>query len=475
MKDFHSTLLKPMPGTARPNRRRIPGRILLISILGLLVVAPWLIIATRLLPPDGTGYVFYWVHDHIYLPVKGYAFTLFYPYSISWWGMAATVFIAWLAGYLLMVSFIKNPHVSLLRGVVRRDAGHRFLIKTAGWLKRRRLEPVMLREVTDLERTHALNRLVSAPLWGDKKVESMVRRLVRLTEMHITLITSPPAGQDAYFQAVLVWHQTFLQVFARSRGEPGAGDIGSSLLQLSRLLKQLVLPLFDHNEPGRLKEAMEQPAGFDISSTAVDLLTLGALYDTGLAEELWGIPGSAAESGEVTTRAAAQRLAASVAQRQTIINGVRALLEKPNPRPELLESYLPLVEEEDEKAEEKRKSILSASSALSLSTALSLAVLMDNVSLGLAYMESQETLEFVLNGLMSGDPRIDVTEPLVQPPEPGHYRLCARMAEKEIDLLEANWQQPLTDPDSPIKKQDIELARSRVRILDNSAGPADLF
>lgn len=471
MRDFHSVLLKPMPGTAKPNLSRIPVRILLITILGLLVAVPWIIIAARLLPPDGAGYVFYWVHDHIYLPVRGYTFTLFYPYSISWWGMAATVFIAWLVGYLLLVSFIKNPHVSLLRSVVRRDSGHRFLIKTAGWLKRRRLEPVMLREVTALERIQSLNRLVSAPFPGDTNVELLVRRLVRLTGMHINLITSPPASMEARLQAVWLWHQAFLHVLVRFHLQPGNKDIQSSLQQISGLVTQVVKPLFDYNEPGLLKEVEEHSAGFDIASMCIDLLTLGAIHTPGLAEKLWGIPESTASSAAVARRAAARRLAASVAQRQSIINEVRALLEKGNPGSDHLEQFIPSADEEDEDAEAERKTILSATSRMGLSTALALAVLMDDVSMGLAYMDSVETLDFAFNGLMPGNPAISAVEPLIQPPEPGHYRLCARLAELEIDTLVEQWQQPLTDPDSPIKTEDIDLARSRVRMLDQAAGP----
>jgi hypothetical protein len=461
MKNFYSSLLKSMPPASKPRRSRTPLRVALLIILGFFVALPIFIIVTRALPKEGIGQVFYWIHDHIFLPIKGYTYTLFYPYSISWWGMFLTVLVVWVTAYLLMTSFTRDPHIYVLRRVVRRNVRHRILIKTSKWLKKWRLHPVLLKAVTDMERKNALNRLAAVPLTDVDN--SICKRVVRLTQLYINLVTLPPAIGDAvYLEAVECWYEAYLQLCIRYQKNPGSETLRTLVTDLAGNLEAIVLPLLNFKDSEVLKDTSEKKAGFDVATVVLDLLFLASLYNNSLATQVLGT--SIASNPEGIRRAVTTRLGTLVAQRRSLMDEIRIRLEKgdPDTEIELLEVY-----------KDYKTSTISAAARLALSTALNLSALVDQVSMGLGYMESLEILDFVLNSLEVEDPRAEAVQPLICFPRPVHYRLCAELLELEIKTYEETWQKSvLSEPGNDlITSTDFELARTRVRVLYHAAGP----
>lgn len=450
-----------MPPASKPRRSRTPLRVGLLIILGFFVALPIFIIVTRALPKEGIGQVFYWIHDHVFLPIKGYTYTLFYPYSISWWGMFLTVLVVWVIAYLLMTSFTKDPHIYVLRRVVRRNVRHRILVKTSKWLKKWRLHPVLLRAVANMERKIALNSLAAVPLTDVD--EGMCKRVVRLTQLYINLVTLPPVvGNEVYLEAVECWHEAYLQLHIRYQKNPGSEILKTLVIDLAGDLETIVLPLFNFKDNELLKDTSEKKAGFDVATVMLDLLLLASLHNGSLAAQLLGT--SVAGSPEGVKRAVIARLGASVSQRRSLMDEIRTRLEKEDPDTEieLLEAY-----------KDYKTGTISAGARLALSTALDLSALVDQVSIGLGYMESLEILDFVLNSLEMEDPRSKAVQPLVCFPGPVHYRLCAELLELEIKTYEQTWQQSVLSESGHnlITPADFELARTRVRVLYHAAGP----
>jgi len=470
MRNFNSSLLKSMPARAKPARSRsVPKRILLILIFTAFIGAPIFIIATRILPGNGAGHVFYWIHDHIFLPIKGYTYTLFYPYSLGWWGPLLTIIILWLIAYLTMVSFFKDPHIYFLRKVVRRNSRHHILVKTGKWLKKLKMEPLLLREVASQERKKALNRLIAVPLSQVNESETACKRVVHLTLLHIRFFTLPAAGREDYFEAVFSWHQAYLQVRARQQKNPGSDGLKKLTAQLAAQVETFIPHLLNYKDKNQLEDAVEKNPGFDVSSVVLDLLYLASLNNSNLAEKL--LDTSTAANSKALKKAVASRLIASVTARQALLDETRTRVEK------IRKQEIDPLTVIDSKAfwpflpDDKNKAFLPVIVQMGLSIALDLAVLVDNISIGLGYMESMEIFDFELNCL---DPEILEAVPVLplnQLPGPGDYRLCAELAEAEIEEYEQAWQESSIGEDGAIIPGDFELARTRVRALYHAAGP----
>jgi hypothetical protein len=485
MKKFHSSLLKSMPETAKPKRSRIPGRILLIIFISAFIVVPAFIIITRALPKEGVGSIFYWIHDHIFLPIKGYTYTLFYPFSLSWWGPILTALLLWLIAYLTMVSFIKDPHVYILRKVIHRNPKkrHGILIKTGGWLKKRNMEPILLKQVTNMERKKTLNQLANLPL--SQIDETLVTQVIHLTQLQIQLMILPPvkAVRETHLEALVYWHQAYLQVNIRCQKNPPSPQLKELLNRLAEQIETLILPLLNYKNETLLKEAVKQRAGFDIPSIVVDLLYLASLNNTNLAVLLPGSP----TNGEAVKKAVITRLAASSTERRAILDETRFRLEKfleqktgPH-NTGSSETFEPITHDYIDvrlKVDPNYAgTTLPVLGDLALSIALHLSALVDSVSIGLGYMDSLETYDFVINCLDLEEspepesPYFTALQSLNRLPIPADYRLCAHLSELALDEYENLWKQSLLKEDGTIQPGDVELAKARIHSLFHTAGP----
>lgn len=485
MKNFHSSLLKSLPAAAKPKRSRILIRILIIIFISAFIVVPAFIIITRTLPKEGIGSIFYWIHDHIFLPIKGYTYTLFYPFSLSWWGPILTALFLWMVAYLTMVSFIKDPHVYILRKVIHRNPKkrHGILIKTSGWLKRRNMEPIMLKQVTNMERKKTLNQLENLAL--SQMDETLVTQVIHLTQLQIQLMVLAPvkAVRETHLKALVYWHQTYLQVNMRCQKNLPSPQLQELFNRFAELIETLILPLFNYKNETLLKEAVKQRASFDIPSVLVDLLYLASLNNNSMAVLLPDFP----TTEEAIKRAVVTRLAASSHERQTILDETQFRLTK------LLEQKTGPHNTSSSKTFEPitpdnigvrlkddpnyAGTTLPVLGDLALSIALHLSALVDSVSIGLGYMDSLETYDFVFHCLNLEEspepenPYFTALQSLNRLPTPGNYRLCAHLSELSLDEYENLWKQSLLKEDGTIQPEDVELAKARIHSLFHSAGP----
>ncbi len=449
---------------------RKPGRIFLrvLTVLfwAALIAVPIVLVTFRILPKTGAGNTLYWFHDHIFLPIKGYFYTLFFPLSLLFWGPVLFFIILWLVSYLSPNPIFKRLQISLTRKAVQKKLLHPILVKTARKLKKWRLRPVLLKEVTGEQRKKALNRLVALPLTDEDR--SVITSAVRLTQLYTRLITLPPSPQGAHLEAAVYWQEVYMRL--RPRLKSGIGSRGEWLenlvAEMAAQIDGIIVPLLQYKTLQRLEAAKEKKGGFDILTLAVDLLYLASLKNNDMAGYILG-PKIPLEKREA---AIARRLADSVASRRAFLDRNRSRVEN---RSHLLRSDFLTANPGD----------LPLIGRLSLLIALDLAALTDTPGIGLGFLESIETLDFVLHLWQSDiQPSQELTDQGHQKlvglinglPGPGDYRFCAELAEAETKKRKETWQQSLRffpGKEGPIRPEDFELAETRVRALYHAAGP----
>src|SRR5262245_58870717 len=159
------------------------------TVAGIAALAAVLVLLTRhgLLPAPAFD-ILYLLHDYAALPFWGYTWTLFAPYSITWWSLAAIALVVWVATFLTRRSAVRRLHARLCRVVVihfvaRSSHSSRHVARLTwwgDWLAARGLGAELLKDVTRLEQTDALRAIVGGSSALD---ESAAWRLVRLTDL----------------------------------------------------------------------------------------------------------------------------------------------------------------------------------------------------------------------------------------------------------------------------------------------------
>ena len=91
------------PETPRILRRRRVA----IAVIAAVVTAFVLLTRGGLLPAPALD-VLYVLHDYVALPFWGYTWTLFAPYSITWWSLAGIALVIWLATFLTRRSAVRG-------------------------------------------------------------------------------------------------------------------------------------------------------------------------------------------------------------------------------------------------------------------------------------------------------------------------------------------------------------------------------
>ncbi len=81
----------------------------------------------RLFPRGGIGDLVYWLHDTVFLPLKGVAWTLWFPYAFVWLLPLGTMGIMGLTEYLTKVGPVRRLHSRLILLIAARPALQRLL------------------------------------------------------------------------------------------------------------------------------------------------------------------------------------------------------------------------------------------------------------------------------------------------------------------------------------------------------------
>lgn len=450
----------------------MPKRLTLILIIAAIIGIPVFIIVTRILPLEPVGKYFYWLHDNIYLPVKGFTYTLFYPFSLSWWGPLAIIFAVWLISYLMMISLTKDPHAQVLRRIVRRKTKHRLLLAATRIMRKWKFDALLLQEITGQEREKALYKVAAMPI--DIVDENAADLLFHLTLLHIKLLTLRTPDPVNCLRAAVVWQHTYIQFnnrLARNTDQPLLKKITPAL---AYLMDTLLFPYLDHNDESQLKEALETPGGFDAKSMCLDLLYMASLHNQPLADKLYGRPDLPKSTTILYNRALtiARRLADTAAERHNIIDHSRKILQRIRKKELHAAGFI--------ETEEKEKWPLLLDDAeeipyycrMALNVSLDLAGIMADAAIALAMVEAIEAFEFELNSinLEHGDERFQ--RPLKDLPTPLAYYWCAELSREQLDAYEQAWVKLPVTEDAPLTPGDFQLARTRIRALYHAAGPA---
>src|SRR5829696_1367398 len=203
------------------------------AVAGIATIVAALVVLTRagLLPSPALD-VLYVLHDYVALPFWGYTWTLFAPYSITWWSLAAIALVVWLATFLTRRSAVRRLHARLCRVVVvhvvaRSNRSKRYVARlTAGgdWLGARRLGAELLKDVVRLEQTDALTAVVGDGLPLD---DDTAWRLVRLTDLLARLTSHTGAPARERWRSLAIWHQAVMWIDRRAGTGPRAGVVGA--------------------------------------------------------------------------------------------------------------------------------------------------------------------------------------------------------------------------------------------------------
>jgi len=455
---LRSPLLAPLLQT---NGRHRAWRVVLVALLAF---ATWLLIdavANRRVTESSPFHILYWLHDHVFLPVKGYIYTYHFPVSLVWWGLVATALALGLSSFLTDRSAVRFLHVHLVRLVIRQPSLHIILVTTARWFARWGLEPDMLKAVVEHEWTLAVNRLAaSLPSQAGRAICTEVKHL---TELSIRLHTLPGSNTAEQLKATALWHQAFLQVRVHGDGRADwyrkllphlAGDVNS------------VADLMLNQDRDQLKKALAQPAGFDPVTVMIDLLYLASLNNLDVAERL----NIADTSVEERRQLVHGRLAESVEAR-------RAMLDKALSQLEMLalRSRLVPTAGDIEGAVRISPENPSAIGQLSLGIALDLAERANAPEIAWGYVDSADALDFALGLVERGLNLSGTTSDLVNWLDAligdvrylERYRLCARVAELQFFERKKEWKHA-----PPIDETDgLALTGVRIESLYHAAGP----
>ena len=208
------------PGILLRRRATIGGIAALAAALVLLIRA-------GLLPSPALDALFF-LHDYAGLPLWGYTWTRFAPYSMTWWSLAGIALVIWLATFLTRRSAVRGLHARLclvfVHAVTQSSRSPRYVARLTAWvdwLALRTLGAELLMDVVRLEQTTALTAIVGG---GSPIDERSAWRLVRLTDLLTRLTSHAGATDRERWRSLAVWHQALMWI------ERGAGAGASAAL-----------------------------------------------------------------------------------------------------------------------------------------------------------------------------------------------------------------------------------------------------
>lgn len=152
--DFNSPLLQAKILVKRPGRiRRIKNRVIIALSIFLILSG----IAYRWFEPQYIGYVLYWLHDEIYLLIKGYTYTWGYPYSLLWWLTGLVLSGYWLLTYLTDIPLLRAFHIKIIRFCLYHNVLRGVLKTWIKWVKPSFFRATLLEKFVEHEQKQCLH------------------------------------------------------------------------------------------------------------------------------------------------------------------------------------------------------------------------------------------------------------------------------------------------------------------------------
>ncbi|MDJ0839220.1 MAG: hypothetical protein QNK37_22070 [Acidobacteriota bacterium] len=461
---FRSPFLKAPPKNVKENRTEImQKRVVLVTLLFVFLGLPTLSVAMNWMPEDGLGYGLYWLHDHVFLTIKGWTYHRFQPAGSIWWTMALLFFLTWLVFFLVDESMILSPHRDLAVFALRRPRFHGPLLRSARWLARRKLSPRLLIEAVEYERTAVLDALIR------KQVDKAeLQRLGGLTLLQIRLLTLPGSRPAEYLQAACVWQSSYLLLRNRLKNRP------PWFVELSKVPASLAVLLMASPDPGEWRTVLNQgrPRLLDGGDLILDLLLTAALDDHATAEKLLGETLALRPPAE-RRRVITKHLHVACTNRRTYLETQRRLLENI-----ALGVRVPV--EPEMPFGSVQPALLSYLGRLTLNTAMDLADLIDRPAPALSMMDTLETLSLTISLFDEHEEEASTLEVLLDrfeafvgdiPTARDFYR-CSRLTEASQRKRRKAWSDSAVARDDLLGPDDFKLSAARTRSLQHAAGPA---
>ena len=446
MRYFRSPLLAHIPVFKKRGRTgRITFRLLVVGTLSILFLSLILTLNFQLLPKEGLGYWLYWAHDHFYLPIKGYTFTLFYPTSLLWWGVAFTLFCLWLASFLLDRSLIRDSHIALLRRAVHTTRLHPLLTSSTRAFWKLGIQPRLLLAVTEHEYTKRINHLLEMPRKQVRETDNGI--LVGLTELLVDLLALNRSPDPA--QVALYWQRALLLSQYHEHRQ-----IATRLLQS---IGPVVRPLLEAKD-FTVSSLFEQTGGFDLKSILAESLLMGWWDDSAALKPLFG------QESDILDRRRAEirlRLVEAMDNRLASLDAIRRHLETRKSLDAIPSTRL-----------SEANASLPAQGSLSLGVAIQFAVLSDKPGIALKALDSIEALNFILLLAEDENKTIQRLRTMYSHlPQPEHYRLCAELDRTSPESLRHIARGPLVSRSGLLTEGDFVWEASQVASLDHATGP----
>jgi hypothetical protein len=408
------------PDTRGNLRRR------LAPTTGIAALAAGLVLLTRtgLLPSPALD-AFLVLHDHAVLPFWGYTWTLFAPYSITWWSLAGIALVIWLATFLTGRSAVRRLHARLCRVVVVHIVAHSsrapwYVARLTGWvdwLGARTLGAELLKDVVRLEQTGALTAIVGS---GSALDERAAWRLVRLTDLLARLTSDRGASARERWRSLAIWHQTVMWIDRRADNTPRASAVAALFAALAATGRFLLDRL----------EGVDDAKG--------DALSSGLRRDLHwLVEYAYGAARPKAGPADLSADLSAGAPGAKAEARSAEADHVRSVLER-------LDELWALAEHGSHDdgplalTAKARDDVIEVQGILVSSIGLHAASQADDLHLATAHLQAFEALRFVGYLGAAGREGGRVARALAaEAPERDHYRLVADIAERRRSSLSA--------------------------------------
>lgn len=439
----------PVP-ERRWTRRRLIWCVAVFVIASLFCIGT----ATEFFHPDGHGFYLYWLHDNIYLPLKGYFWTLNYPDRLWIWATLLTAILIWLPFFVLHRSASQWVHRKTLRAALHWPLVRRVAVRWTSALRGTALRPVFLENYVENECRRLLQTI-------DQSARSSPRDLRYFAALVAFRTDLDERGTLERLQDASWLIDAILRLQVYGTPELRRGD---EMTALWRRLHGTVASAAGEDEPPEIHDIYR-----DTPLAPKDLETFVA----------WHIGAAAGAFGPADALSRPLARSKGVLTRDAIsgLEALRRLLAASREPGRLARGRA------DERAYRPEAAAMIGRAAGQL--ALLSAVMLRDSALALGYFDSVETARFeiLLGGLETAiaadDPVIGLTgDP--ETPSPGDYSICARLMEAESSARRRSLlrrtdreQEPLADvlEESDLMRIDREAARLRQAAARDAADP----
>lgn len=392
----------------------------------------------------------YWLHDHTFLWIKAFSYTLFYPKSWIWWSLIAIIGGAGLLSWLTDLSFIKKPHIFLLRQALRRPACHPFLLHGAKLFARLGGRPRLLKAVAENERDRSFLDLTLHP--RREAPSTVCRRIASLIRFQLLLARIVPENPLAQWQALEQWSRALLHLHAK-----GPAD--------RKWFRHL---MFDLTSAARLNEPMAESLNgsrvaqgqFTRESIEADLSALASI-----GSEYW----SGDRSAEKPDMVQLARLTDSCEARRRQVYEVSRRLEAALRSPPSLQTSMMA----DMPQVALSPSALPIAGRLIASIALHTAIWAEAPRLATAFLESMENLCLLATAAPNVAQATTGLAILVEgTPTSQLYRLIFEEMEERLRQETREWELELESSNGALAYSDFELVEKNIASLSLASGPS---